>query len=50
MIKEVSFYHAMEPDKLFGGIGPARQYDIGDDDILIRLAHLVVIGVDQEFR
>ena len=40
----------MESDKLLGRIGPAREDDVADDELLglLRLAHLVVVGVDEE--
>ena len=41
----------MESNKFLGRIGPWWEEDIADDDLVgfLRLTHLVVVGVDEEF-
>ena len=40
----------MYPDEFFRSLGPRRQNDVTDQDVVFRVSHLIAICVDQHFR
>jgi hypothetical protein len=40
----------MYPDEFFGSLGPRRQNDVTDQDVVFCVSHLIAICVDQHLR